>query len=197
MMPTYTATEPVGPTKKVLHGHISPDTAHMREISGANGRFLVRYWIEVCRDEGPNKGDERWVSQISTKVRQGFARKWRQSSCGIWAGMVLLYWDQLHAQVLSAMIGKVSWPEHFEIWRKDLAGQLSPSQQQKLDFFEACSRKHLPEEWLRHDLQLAALRENSDHPIFANADSFFPGKLRPSITSQKGSVENVQEVSGR
>ena len=166
MTTTYDQLAP----RRILLGHVSPDTAYVVDDYpyGFKLRCQIRYWIATAV-KGARKGQQCFVSQTTNPKKPG--EVWNNPKPSTYTGLMVMFLAEnghVHNAGISHDFGLD--PQQVAIWQlTGLLAQLDPQQRAYFDAALAASRRYA-EPWEKFDAALQDIRrfylEHGQLPTF-------------------------------
>jgi hypothetical protein len=139
--------------RKVLHGHVSPETAHIVP-DYPYGRVLrckMRWWIETAT-KGASKGEQRVVQQTTNPKVVG-REVWNKPKASTYSYLRLIFIDQENGHTMSDGLGLHAWWDEVMQFKINYEVQLDEDQTKRLGLIEKALRSgtSYKDEWAAFD----------------------------------------------
>lgn len=136
---------------KVLHGHVSPETAFIVSDYpyGFRLRCKMRYWLETA-EKGAKAGSMRLMSQ-TTNPKITSREVWNTPKGSTYSDMILLVLNTEDGHVENHAVSLYSFCEAFDNFRNAFYEQMDERERKKFDDLVKISRKFNVSMWREYD----------------------------------------------
>ncbi len=149
----------------LLHGHDSPETAHVHNHPFGRQRCWQRIWVESRAKKGQRVCLQTTKKFIAVEPGQEFDGRmpepcaWNKPKKATYSAMLVLFVDNENGHIHNTGISVYSGPERFAEFDRfvaDADGELSKEQAARRAMLEQGSRNGSPVCWAEHDDRQAA-----------------------------------------